>query len=471
MREIIYLRGRSEVMAEAVSLLESSGLKVRVCNGLQEVIDSLTPSIVALLVDASSGENEAGERVVELTASAELFSLPLVLLCPNAALREEALNQHYKVICPVDFPCNSQKLVSTIAGFISGLGAEEKPESTDIGSSSESPEESLQPLSGTSHIKAASASNGFGGAEYAAGNSLKAFDDNKLLPEHPKRDVLERALRRITETDQRSSLHVRRVTFAASEVSKLLEIGPSRESNVKTVCLVLNWHFITREDIDSVELDLLNSLNRADEKELLEGLSEVVEFLTGQLEDELAAKTLQALISIIKGEPPPFETEVIEDAEIVLVSEVVDRAAWFSGHWNPFGVYHSLRFLRGGGPFKVSQRVADMGLRFVGEAVSVRVTLGGVFLPNVVSKRSTAPDIKRANEEAQQLFENGQTKNIDLAFLMPGMRLARPLIAIDGTVILPANVLLDAEMICRLLQLSAIRPIRNPAIISKVSNG
>jgi hypothetical protein len=70
--------------------------------------------------------------------------------------------------------------------------------------------------------------------------------------------------------------------------------------------------------------------------------------------------------------------------------------------------------------------------------------------------------------EAGEPIREGETK-VPLDSLAPGMRLSRPLKAFDGRQILSEDLVLDEDLIFRIWQLAAVRPLNSAIVVSPVA--
>jgi hypothetical protein len=82
-----------------------------------------------------------------------------------------------------------------------------------------------------------------------------------------------------------------------------------------------------------------------------------------------------------------------------------------------------------------------------------------------LEKAHRRQDLDQAQRDATTLYGAAQTRQVHLFDLIAGMRLAEPLIAHDGQLILPADTVFDQDIIQRIFQLAAVRPVYNPVVI------
>ena len=67
-------------------------------------------------------------------------------------------------------------------------------------------------------------------------------------------------------------------------------------------------------------------------------------------------------------------------------------------------------------------------------------------------------------ERIHRKVQAGESK-VTLSALQPGMRLMRPVVSTDGTLLLPENVVLDDDIIWKLWRLAAIKPLYTPVCV------
>ena len=75
------------------------------------------------------------------------------------------------------------------------------------------------------------------------------------------------------------------------------------------------------------------------------------------------------------------------------------------------------------------------------------------------------PTLLAKAREIREARVNDNEKKVPLAGLLPGMTLSRPLLSFDGREILPSNLSLDQDLIWRIWQLAALRPLNAPLVI------
>jgi len=187
-----------------------------------------------------------------------------------------------------------------------------------------------------------------------------------------------------------------------------------------------------------------------------------------ELGDERAERTVRSIAGYLRGAAPKEDASVLEDAQCAMISEFVDRACWNFGYWNQHGAHRAIRGLRRGIPFNFDPRIAFPAVRVMGEAVcsfTTAQTFRAAFYKEQPDKEA---ERGQAEKEAEELFGFENQRSVSLGELKPGMLLARPIVTQDGRVVLKANLELTFDIIWRLWQLAALRPLKGPAVIAQL---
>jgi hypothetical protein len=80
--------------------------------------------------------------------------------------------------------------------------------------------------------------------------------------------------------------------------------------------------------------------------------------------------------------------------------------------------------------------------------------------PNPDEEDSDLKAMRDAEDEATKLFATSSQKSIAIADLKPGMKLARPIVGVDGKLILRSNISLTEELIQNIWRITTIRQVR-----------
>jgi hypothetical protein len=147
-------------------------------------------------------------------------------------------------------------------------------------------------------------------------------------------------------------------------------------------------------------------------------------------------------------------------ASALVAADLADRICFASNHWSPRAAYALLRRLKLGKLKELHPAIAAALLKLLSEAIAAHPSV--TVLPKGAFKDPTLR--QRASEIREQTVGLHELK-VPLSSLMPGMRLTRPVFTYDGKQILSEDLLLDQDLIWRIWQLAALRPLNGPLVI------
>ena len=511
--KVFYWRGSAEVRADVIRALERHGVQVIQLHELEEIIAGTgvcTP--VMIIVDASAGQREAAERILQLSSADVLFSFPLLFIGRQAKKRTEALERSFKHFRAVDVPYRAVDVFSFIASSFeksgmslsaeawSGIEDEKKeaekeeegtPSSADpalSGKTAEKEEDTggdqtgfrsrhraiieaddtrviLQPYQDPKKMP-----SGFGGRVFAIARGPEDFNDDVLLPEHPARQEIKAMLDELSARDKWAGINARRVAFVAAAIANALDVGEKRDANIRLVSLFLNLALM-ESSRNMLRSDLIGQRSHEIFHAVGEGIRQSSKVVSSRFKDEHLAQTLEIAGEILLGDCQSTDSEMMHDAQCALLVELTSRSCWNEGRWNPYGAYRAMRRLRKNEVIAFADANVTAGvLRVLAEAVSAHVTVRNSYAAQLIED-DLGPHVKFDSPEQhrewdRQAKEAGETvKYVDLAELSPGMRLARPIRTMDGRLVIDANTRLDKEMVFLLWQLSAIRAVEKKVAV------
>jgi len=152
-------------------------------------------------------------------------------------------------------------------------------------------------------------------------------------------------------------------------------------------------------------------------------------------------------------------------ASAIMAADVTDRACFQSGSWSPRAAYALISRIKSGKMRDFHPAVLCCLIKLLGEAVS-ESGIAAHLLPKGAHNNPAL--LERAREIKTQPVSEGEAK-VAIAALTPGMRLSRPLFSFDGRQILSEDLTLDQDLIWRIWQLSAVRPLNSPVVVRQES--
>jgi len=478
--ELVYWRGSGEVRSDLLQAVKVVGYSLTVVTDIDEVLKRTPDAFPGLIVvDASAGEAEASQRVIEVSAAQKLGTVPFIFLSYQATKRSAVLKKTFSKFVPIDIPFRLQELLEKLLELCPVNVAQDAPETKaeEQGKTTQILRDAIlrdpggrQPAD-TKKLVIRNADptklvSGYGGEFFSLADKLDRIDDQALLPAHPNKDLLIRALNAMTNQSEWLGLHSRRVSYLSSVLANSLGLGPERDLKIRTTGLLLNWGLreysaltISHDILLNPEVEMLGEISRA--------YLESARFVRESLEDEGVAKIIEDISAIIlSADNLPTDDSLI-DAHCALVPELADRGSWAKGIWDPYGAHRAVRKFLNSDPFPLTPAVVIAASRALSEASSVRLFLEPLPLLTEGAEEpgSDAQIIAEAEREAARIFEVKKQLSVELSDLRPGMKLSRPIISWDGKLILKANVDLSEELIIRLWRLSTLRPVRPPVAI------
>lgn len=174
--------------------------------------------------------------------------------------------------------------------------------------------------------------------------------------------------------------------------------------------------------------------------------------------------TLGLLSRLISHEEVTLGSSEVVHAYALYAADMIDRECCPAGFFDPKRGYKLLRDVKKGVLHDVDPAIAVAAIKFLSEAI--------VGCPPKVVMPAAILRVYRqrlASGEIDQLRPNRGERKVPINKLAPGMRLSRPLCTFDGKEILESSLKLDEDLIMRVWQLTAIRPIESAMILRESS--
>lgn len=320
------------------------------------------------------------------------------------------------------------------------------------------------------NLDPAKLSGTYGGEVFAIASHAEDFRDDLLMPERPNKDLLQRAFEAFEKMDPWAAVHARRVTFVASAMAHSLSFDKAREENVRLTCLFINWANNDDATINTRRHDVFRDSSSDSIQQVAKAFRSSAAMIRERLGDDRSSKTVELVAKMLEGDRgmSQEQKDLLAEAECVLIVELADRSCWGNGQWNPFGVYRCVRHLRSPSSMVSEPRVKGAMKRVLGESVTTHITVGNVFVsnddletPGVGGPRTGAGSGRVTAGPPGRVADTKTIRSVtvQIADLTPGMRLAQPLTAVDGKVVLQAETRLNQEIVYRLWQLAAVRAL------------
>ncbi len=314
--------------------------------------------------------------------------------------------------------------------------------------------------------------NSYGGEAFSLATKAEDFADPLLFPTTGiDQAKLTSTLEELSTSDRWVGVHARRVAFVASAIANSLGFSRERDEAIRTAALLfsLSWK---DGSLGSMRLDMFRDQPEEAIKALGDGMKRSGALVRRSFGQERAARLLEIGAAVLQRQTPVGAADLVRDAQCVLLVELADRSCWNSGFWYPFGAYRTIRYLRSEHTMFTDRPLAAAMSRVLGESVTSHVTVGNAFVSSIdddLAVPTRKESAREAGREASQLaMRNGRETRIltvQITDLLPGMRLAQPLKALDGRLILDAQIRIDEEIVLQLWQLAAVRALTDRVAI------
>ncbi|MCB0344335.1 MAG: hypothetical protein KDD66_04430 [Bdellovibrionales bacterium] len=445
----VYWRGSNSPLTEVLQLLTEQKFRIREASTVSDVVSLLVrynkPLIVA---DGSASEAEENARLLELSSIDDAKKCPAVLLGASASSKADQLASCVEAFAAIDFPCEPANAGKIINSIWSSVHAAELPlvmgrPGGRKGISRKRVEHSI-PLNNEQKQLVSEAGNVLAGAAISQQRPIEEF-----IPNHPYKPFILDAVKRMDQEDEWIGGHGKR-TSAVSSVASTITVGDeSRLENIQLSSMLLNVSTITNGS-PCAHVDLTRVSADRDEKQKLAALYRAsAEFVRQELKDDRVSRTINAVSSLLLGQPVDEKFAIVNDAQCILGAEFVDRGCWADGVWNPRGANRVIRNLRSSQPIVNDDILLGVFTKIVGEAV--------IANPRITNTQFTN---RKILEQALTLPKIGDGETyVDVSDLAPGMKLSQPIKTLDGLIVVPGNLTLDSDLIRRLWQLAGVRAV------------
>ena len=250
-----------------------------------------------------------------------------------------------------------------------------------------------------------------------------------------------------------------RVSFIVEQISKPLQLSDKTQELMKAACFLHAWSFAGDEP-ELLKKTYDNPNAKIIRKNLCSRIKDGAMKVATDLADPELSKLIATIGRYIGEEEPVGDDEVSIAASLVMTADLTDRICYHSGTWNSRSAYHLMKRFKAGSLQEIHPTVWGCIIKFLSEAIVAKQS--AFLLPKHV--REDEELLERARGNKEDPVEDFEAK-VPLAVLKPGMKLSRPLFAFDGKKILPDDLILDNDLIWRIWQLSAVRPLNSPVIV------
>ena len=496
--EVIIFQKKRTLPNTLPESLHSKGFRNRTIADLAEMQhaydDAQNP---ILLVDGGPEISDTNEIANQLLQQPDAHLLPVIIVARSAEVFEKALSGHFCVAIGVRVPATTADIISALTyiyerydDFVEAArqkkeaaeleleipAAEPAPEAreADLVSNFEA-RQRVQRSNAVPYTEApiAEADQHFreiftnmssmglmqkplGGQTFASAVNENGFSDKGYFTlNNDRASMLTEQIGECTSHWDRG--HVHRTAFLAWQMGSSLQRTDLAES-IREACLIYLAMLLDHPQ-EYIRRDYFHPRYQNFRGELARRVKEIA-FKVGVENDlPLSGKIIGKLSALIGGEGATGEDDVTIAAGIIQGADLVGRTCARRGYFEPELAYDFLRRIRRGVYARLHPFVLSCLVKVLAEAVVA--TALGLAVPK--KKRNSEKVKDFAEQYAEQPIGHDEMR-VAIDALTPGMRLSKPIHSFDGREILSGNLVLDQDLIWRIWQLSAIRPLNAPLV-------
>ncbi|RMG41296.1 MAG: hypothetical protein D6719_08775 [Candidatus Dadabacteria bacterium] len=419
-----------------------------------------------ILIDSGATEDGAVKSVRELiSVKDELKNHPILLVGKYADAFEETLETHFEAITTVETPCAVHDIVAalvflqrSVSRRVLDVAAEQrqKTRSDAVQQTLLDKIESIPKLLFKRLESINSRAESFDVSLYSSSLDLEYFESRNVYPaSFEVRNIIREICR---DAGKWGRLHLCRVAFIANEIAKLLPMQASVREQLVPAAFLYAWSFCDSEPeflkqtyhLGDQELFRKNYCSRVKDSAMK---------VSVELGNPIAANIISAMAKAIGRENSSSDDDISIAASLLMAADMIDRACFQNVHWSSRAAYFVLRRIKAGQLSDIHPAVLCCIVKFLSDRIAASSNL--YLLHHRV--RTNATLIERAKKLREEPVAENELK-VPLEKLLPGMRLSRPIYAFDGREVLEREVRLDEDLIWRIWQLQAIRPLNAPVI-------
>ena len=474
-RDILVLKRGDALAAKTLEGLLQRGYRTQVSSGAATLLEELRVAHSPIvLVDCGAEEEKAYEVVKDLIGTRELHEYPLIALGKDTDAYEKVLQRYFKIAVTLVIPFALSDLTRAIDFCFETLDRLEsgKP-SAALFAAAEAPEaekasehlahelykqfDAIPDLVFAQFGKLRLFERNLDGARFP-----RPFDESKLKERglYPKDGRIVEVFERLAHSIGKWGRgHLFRVLFLSSRlaagIGSRFAVG---ELTASTAWLYL-WSFADGEK-DLVRRDYLGARGVIVRKDLCSRLKDSAMKIAVELNLPAVGRVVALMGKFIGREEACADNDENLAANVVVSADLIDRLCFQGGFWNPRAAYSLLRKLKTGKIKDLHPVVLACAIKVLAEAISASPN---VLLPRRVRNN---PEYAAEAKRISELEITAAEQRVSVPDLKPGMQLRRPLVTFDGRTLLDPGLVLDQDLIWRIWQLSAVRPINGPVVVA-----
>lgn len=491
--DLLIVQRAESLTSRILATLQRKGFALRTVKTAEDACSTAPNLVQPILLIYCGDQVGCAEYCTEFTARPELHRFPLLVLGKDVDGLEPELCNYFGFATTLRVPFNINDLlraVRFIAREYKFQTAEERkrvePAPIEIPPTESPPARVTQVLEDEEDVLLPSQSHALyseattvtsllfqqlqsyklfersvGGGAYPRLSKEAHFDVNKILPSDQS---LAKAVKDMTRDIGRwCTLHLYRCHFLVGKILEPLDFDPRFLQQAKSATLLFAYAF-GRKNRSLLRAEYSGRGTLLLRKELCSLIKDSALQIATSLRQPETAELVATIGRLIGREEVVSDECRLVIASSVMASDLVDRICFQSGNWNPRAAYSLVRKIKSGRLRDFHPAVLCCLVKLLTEAVTEAPP---AYLVSGSIRKN--PELKAQAQETKSQQVSEDEAKVDISSLSPGMRLSRPLYAFDGRQILSEDLVLDEDLILRIWQLCALRPLNAPVVVQKTA--
>lgn len=462
---LVAYQDKNSTSTHLVETLQRCGAAVQLITELDEAPAAIVRLFPAIFVVSFGTKRSDGEHLVSLlTANTALHAHPLLLVGKNASSFEEAIGKDFCASMTLNAPYAHNELLEALAYITRQAPAEIIEESQILDDSGAQPATIAEagkelPKILFSQLAELRLPNGsLEGDKYFRRINEDLLRERGFLAGEEK---VAAAIQGVChDAGAWGAAHLYRLSFLSGKVTHALSVAEPVQRSGHIAAFLFAWSFAGSLP-KLLKANYTGTNAKSLRKDLCSRVKDSAMKIAMELKLEEAAQIVSTLGKLIAKEEPVHDDAQSVVASAIMAADLVDRICFPRGIWESTAAYPVLRALRAGTFEEFHPLVLCCVVKFLSEAISAQPTA-----PLLPKRLRDDPALRKAHEQTLTAEVSENEKKVEVASLQPGMKLTKPLMSYDGREILSADLVLDQDLIWRLWQLSAIRPLNAPLVVN-----
>lgn len=476
-REVIIVNFGGALSNQIPKVLRDRQFFVRVLQRFEDLLNASKSLYQPILVCEAGADPENLEICLsELTKLAPKLNMPVILVGPNADEFERDLDKLFPAATTLNIPYSPNEMVAAVT-YICRTHLErtkrtpsgriiaplfDEGQATPASAPQETPAQSSETAQTPALIfkqleKLSLFGKQLGGQTFCSSElSLEFLAEEGLLPS--SQSALEAIHALCLEAGKWGRLQMARTSFMAQSIVSTLNPDAALKENVKICGFLYAWSFAASNPL-LLQRPYFNDENDSFRMELCSRIKDSAMTILSNLRLEDSSKVVATMARMVGRELEPADDDVSVIGSALMAADLSSRVCYFGGPWNPRKAHSFLKSLKKSPPPEIHPTVLSCMVKIIAESLSSRTPIVSLRKDLRFNKEFLA----FIRSEAKKPVAQGE-RRVALASLIPGMRLSQPLRSLDGQEILSPDLTLDEDLIWRLWQLAAIRPMYHPIV-------